>query len=121
MPPIETDHVIAATGFRTACGRMGMLAPALRAGLGADAQATPRVGSGFESRRPGVFLAGLMTAADSGPSMRFVHGVSFTVPHLADGVRRRLRGGRPSGASRCRAAGRRAPRRRRPTAERSDR
>ncbi|MGW6404203.1 hypothetical protein [Streptomyces sp. NPDC055134] len=66
MPPFETDHVIAATGFRAACGRMGMRAPALRAGLGADAQATPLVGSGFESRRPGVFLAGLTTAADFG-------------------------------------------------------
>ncbi|PJN08310.1 hypothetical protein CG723_28360 [Streptomyces sp. CB01635] len=97
MPPIETDHVIAATGFRASCGRTGMLAPALPAGFGAGAQATPRVGSGFESRRPGVFLAGLMTAADSGPSMRFVHGASFTVPQLADGDRRRPRGGRPSG------------------------
>ncbi|MEU8483701.1 NAD(P)-binding domain-containing protein [Streptomyces sp. NPDC048641] len=97
LPPFETDHVIAATGFRATYGRMGMLAPALRAGLGADPHATPRVGSGFESRRPGLFLAGLMTAADFGPSMRFVHGASFTAPHLVDGVRRRLRGGRPSG------------------------
>ncbi|WP_326774778.1 hypothetical protein [Streptomyces sp. NBC_01445] len=38
-----------------------------------------------------------MTAADWGPSMRFVDGASSSVPHLADGVRRRLRGGRPSG------------------------
>ncbi|MFE5025548.1 hypothetical protein ACFRAO_19995 [Streptomyces sp. NPDC056656] len=97
VPPFETGHVIAAPGFRAAHGRMGMLAPALRAGLGADAQATPRVGSGFESRRPGVFLAGLMTAAISAPRCAFVHGASFTVRHLVDGVRRRPRGGRPSG------------------------
>ncbi|MFD3480317.1 hypothetical protein [Streptomyces sp. NPDC058695] len=98
MPPIGTDHVIAVTGFRAACGRTGMLATALPAGPGAGVQTTPRVGSGFESRRPGVFLAGLMTAVDSGPSTRFVHGASsFTVPHLADGVRRPLRGGRLSG------------------------
>ncbi|WP_405479395.1 hypothetical protein [Streptomyces sp. NBC_00009] len=71
--------------------------PALRAGRGADPHVTPRVGSGFESRRPGLFLAGLMTAADFGPSMRFVHGASFTAPHLVAGVVRRLCGGRPSG------------------------
>ncbi|MFH8738179.1 hypothetical protein [Streptomyces sp. NPDC017964] len=28
--------------------------------------------------------------------MRFADGASSTVPHLADGVRRRLRDGRPS-------------------------
>ncbi|MGW6750780.1 hypothetical protein [Streptomyces sp. NPDC055006] len=51
------------------------------------------VGSGFESRRPGFFLAGLMAAAGFGPSMRFVRGASSTAPHLAArGVRRSAAG-----------------------------
>ncbi|MFB8268855.1 hypothetical protein ACFC96_19910 [Streptomyces sp. NPDC055955] len=34
---------------------------------------------------------GLMTAADFGPSPRFVHGASFTAPRLPAGVVRRRR------------------------------
>ncbi|MFH8738180.1 hypothetical protein [Streptomyces sp. NPDC017964] len=67
MPPIETDHVIAVTGFRASCGRTGMLAPVLRAGLGAGAQATPRVGSGFEPRRPGGVPRGPDDGGGFGP------------------------------------------------------
>ncbi|MFE4682377.1 hypothetical protein ACFRNJ_16280 [Streptomyces sp. NPDC056721] len=59
------------------------------------------VGSGFESRRPGFFLAGLMAAADFGPSMRFVRGASSTAPHLAAGGVRRSAVGVPWRDSHC--------------------
>ncbi|MEU6662517.1 NAD(P)-binding domain-containing protein [Streptomyces sp. NPDC046821] len=115
-PEFETDHVIAATGFRATYARMGILTPALRAALGPDRHAAPRVGAGFESRVPGLFLAGLTTATDYGPSMRFVHGATFTAPRLVRGVRRRLREERP--AAGVTLPGSRAAREHVPAAER---
>ncbi|MCX3062711.1 NAD(P)-binding domain-containing protein [Streptomyces beihaiensis] len=87
----DTDHVIAATGFRADVDRMTVLAPALRARLARHPDGAPRVGHGFASAHPGLFLAGLVTAADFGPAMRFVHGASYTAPALVDGVERWLR------------------------------
>ncbi|WP_338698105.1 NAD(P)-binding domain-containing protein [Streptomyces sp. Q6] len=87
----ETDHVIAATGFRASCARMTVLAPRVRGVLARSADGTPRARRGFESAYPGLFLAGLVTAADFGPAMRFVHGASYTAPTLVDGVERHLR------------------------------
>ncbi|MER5947669.1 FAD-dependent oxidoreductase [Streptomyces sp. NPDC001904] len=85
-----TDHVIAATGFEASCARMTVLAPRLRNLLAPSPEGPPRVGRGFASAYPGLFLAGLVTAADFGPSMRFVHGASYTAPALVDGVERHL-------------------------------
>ncbi|MGY0025048.1 NAD(P)-binding domain-containing protein [Streptomyces sp. cg35] len=86
----ETDHVIAATGFRASRARMTVLAPRVRNLLARDPESAPGVGRGFASAYPGLFLAGLVTAADFGPAMRFVHGASYTAPALVDGVVRHL-------------------------------
>ncbi|MFD8572932.1 FAD-dependent oxidoreductase [Streptomyces sp. NPDC059639] len=85
-----TDHVIAATGFEASCARMTVLAPRVRNLLAPNPEGAPRVRRGFESAYPGLFLAGLVTAADFGPSMRFVHGATYTAPALVDGVERHL-------------------------------
>ncbi|MYW63775.1 NAD(P)-binding domain-containing protein [Streptomyces sp. SID8379] len=86
----ETDHVIAATGFEASCARMSVLTPRLRSVLARSAGETPRVGRDFRSSYPGLFLAGLVTAADFGPAMRFVQGASYTAPALVGGVERHL-------------------------------
>jgi pyridine nucleotide-disulfide oxidoreductase len=88
---VETGHVIAATGFVPDLRRLRILDPALREGL-ATVRGTraPELGAGFESSRPGLFFAGLLAAPSFGPSMRFVHGATFTAPRLVGGVRRRL-------------------------------
>ncbi|UNT00168.1 lysine N(6)-hydroxylase/L-ornithine N(5)-oxygenase family protein [Streptomyces tubbatahanensis] len=86
---LETDHVVAATGFTPDLSRLGMLDSSLREGL-------RRVGTGdapwldarFQSSCPGLFFAGLLTAPSFGPAMRFVHGASFTAPRLLEGVLR---------------------------------
>ncbi|MEV7128810.1 NAD(P)-binding domain-containing protein [Streptomyces sp. NPDC093260] len=88
---VETEHVIAATGFRTSCDRFGMLAAELRGTLAALPDGSPEVGHDFESSHPGLFLAGLVTASGFGPAMRFVQGATFTASALVRGVRRRLR------------------------------
>ncbi|WBO66240.1 NAD(P)-binding domain-containing protein [Streptomyces camelliae] len=93
---LRTGHVIAATGFRATRSRLRLLSPELRELLATGADAAPEVGPEFESSYPGLFLAGLITAAGFGPAMRFVHGATFTAGTLVRGVRRRLRTG-PAG------------------------
>ncbi|MEU7056156.1 NAD(P)-binding domain-containing protein [Streptomyces sp. NPDC046197] len=104
---LETEHVIAATGFRARCDRLGVLSDELRGTLAALPDGSPAVGHDFESSHPGLFLAGLLTASGFGPAMRFVQGAPFTAATLVRGVRRRLKktpmGGRipvPGGGSR---------------------
>ncbi|TDC80170.1 NAD(P)-binding domain-containing protein [Streptomyces hainanensis] len=92
---LESGHVIAATGFVPDLRRLGILDPALRDGLRTvRGTGAPELSGGFESSRPGLFFAGLLTAPSFGPSMRFVHGASFTAPRLVRGVRQRLGGRR---------------------------
>ncbi|MFF7175590.1 NAD(P)-binding domain-containing protein [Streptomyces pseudovenezuelae] len=93
LAPLETDHVIAATGFTATSDRLTLLAPELRTALTSTAAGSPGVSSAFESSHPGLFLAGLITAPGFGPAMRFVHGAAYTAETLVRGVRRRLRVG----------------------------
>jgi hypothetical protein len=88
---VETGHVIAATGFVPDLRRLLILDPSLRERL-ATVRGTraPELDAGFESSRPGLFFAGLVAAPSFGPSMRFVHGATFTAARLVAGVRRRL-------------------------------
>ncbi len=88
---LETEHVVAATGFRPLCDRLGMLSADLRVTLATLPDGSPEVGREFESSHPGLFLAGLVTASGFGPAMRFVQGAPFTAATLVRGVRRRLR------------------------------
>ncbi|MFE9251102.1 FAD-dependent oxidoreductase [Streptomyces sp. NPDC007088] len=93
---LHTDHVIAATGFTPAAARLSLLDEETRARLLTSAEdGSPEVGPGFESSVPGLFMAGLLTAASFGPSMRFVLGAGYTAGRLVRGVRTRLRSGPP--------------------------
>ncbi|RKN43176.1 NAD(P)-binding domain-containing protein [Streptomyces hoynatensis] len=92
---VETEHVLAATGFVTDLRRLEILDPSLRHAVRKVRGTTaPELTAGFESSRPGLFFAGLLTAPSFGPSMRFVHGATFTAGRLVRGVGRRLGGGR---------------------------
>ncbi|MEU8621375.1 FAD-dependent oxidoreductase [Streptomyces sp. NPDC048623] len=93
MPDVlETDHVVAATGFVPSLDRADVLAPEIRDGLRrVSPGGAPEVRALFESSRPGLFLAGLLTAPSYGPSMRFVFGADYTAGRLVKGVRQRLR------------------------------
>ncbi len=88
---VETDHVVAATGFTPDLGRLGMLDDRLRCSLATVGPSrSPELSAGFESSYPGLFFAGLLAAPSFGPSMRFVHGATFTAGRLVRGVRYRL-------------------------------
>ncbi|MEU3250129.1 FAD-dependent oxidoreductase [Streptomyces sp. NPDC006997] len=95
---LQTEHVIAATGFRATADRLTPLTAELRGSLLRLPDGSPAVGRDFESSYPGLFLAGLVTAGAFGPAMRFVHGTAFTAPTLVRGVRRRLAAGAGVGA-----------------------
>ncbi|WP_461030514.1 NAD(P)-binding domain-containing protein, partial [Streptomyces sparsus] len=94
---VDTDHVVAATGFTPDLDRLDLLDPTLRGTLRTvgDSRA-PYLDPRFESSSPGLFFAGLLTAPSFGPAMRFVHGATFTAGRLTDGLRRRLGARRPS-------------------------
>ncbi|MEV0978222.1 NAD(P)-binding domain-containing protein [Streptomyces sp. NPDC049915] len=104
---LETEHVIAATGFRAAVDRLGLLDAELRGSLATTPEGFPVVGRSFESSHPGLFLAGLLTASAFGPAMRFVHGATYTATTLVQGVRRRLGTRAPAGTIPVPAAGER--------------
>ncbi|MET8556057.1 FAD-dependent oxidoreductase [Streptomyces sp. NPDC004959] len=89
---LHTDHVIAATGFTPAAARLTVLDPETRGRLRTAAlDGSPEVDAGFASSLPGLFMAGLVTAASYGPSMRFVLGADYTASRLVRGVRAHLR------------------------------
>lgn len=90
-PDFDTDHVIAATGFKATGARLGLLSPELRGALAVNTAEEPYASREFESSYPGLFLAGLVTASSFGPAMRFVQGASFTAGRLVRGVQRSLR------------------------------
>ncbi|GAA4907201.1 FAD-dependent oxidoreductase [Streptomyces coeruleoprunus] len=89
---LETDHVIAATGFVPRLDRVGVLGEELREGLRTvGGSGAPEMSGHFESSHPGLFVAGLLTAPSYGPAMRFVYGAAYTAERLVRGVERRLR------------------------------
>ncbi|MFI7098534.1 NAD(P)-binding domain-containing protein [Streptomyces sp. NPDC050161] len=95
---VETEHVVAATGFAPDLRRLRLLDPRVRDALRTvGAGRAPELTGGFESSWPGLFFAGLLTAPSFGPAMRFVYGAAFTAGRLVRGVRRRL-DGRPVAA-----------------------
>jgi hypothetical protein len=88
---LETEHVIAATGFTPDLGRLEILDPALRDGLRTvGGGRAPELNDRLESSCPGLHFAGLLTAPAYGPAMRFVHGTDFTARRLVRGVLRRV-------------------------------
>uniref|UniRef100_UPI002F919B3A hypothetical protein n=1 Tax=Streptomyces melanogenes TaxID=67326 RepID=UPI002F919B3A len=74
--------------------RVTLLSMPVRRRLSRTPDAPPWVDTRFESAHPGLFFAGLLTAAFFGPAIRSAHGAEFTARRVLKGVRRRL-GARP--------------------------
>ncbi|MFD9814720.1 NAD(P)-binding domain-containing protein [Streptomyces sp. NPDC059080] len=88
---VETEHVIAATGFVPDLRRLRLLDARVREGLRTVRPGrAPELSGLFESSWPGLFFAGPLAAASFGPAMRSVYGTAFTAGRLLRGVRRRL-------------------------------
>ena len=90
-----TDHVIAATGYRFALGRIPFLDDELKHRVRTEL-GWPMLSPSFESTVPGLYFTGLGSALSFGPAMRFLEGARYTARSIA----RHLRAGRISVESR---------------------
>lgn len=84
---LETDHVIAATGYRPAVDRVSYLNAELRKRID-PGPAGPALSRWFESSVPGLYFAGLAAAVSFGPAQRFVLGSDFAARRIAKHVAR---------------------------------
>ena len=87
---IDADHVIAGTGFRIDLARLAFLATDLRSDI-ATFKNYPVVSRVGESSVPNLYFAGAPTAANIGPSMRFIAGTHNVTQMLANSLARRAR------------------------------
>jgi thioredoxin reductase len=79
---IETEHVIAATGYKIDLSKLSFLGSELQAQI-QSAHGYPVLTSQFESSVPGLYFAGASSALSFGPVMRFAVGAGFTARRLA--------------------------------------
>jgi NADPH-dependent 2,4-dienoyl-CoA reductase/sulfur reductase-like enzyme len=79
---IETDHVVAGTGYEPDVDRLPFLDAGLRARI-RRVELAPALSRHFESSVPGLYFMGLASAPSFGPLFRFVVGAEYAAPTLA--------------------------------------
>jgi thioredoxin reductase len=79
---IETDHVIAATGYRADIDRLHFIDKNIRSRIRKTGQ-MPILSSNFESSIAGLYFVGNAAAASFGPLMRFVYGCDFVAHRIS--------------------------------------
>ena len=91
---IETDHVVAATGYRVDLRRLPFLDASLRAAIKTSGGA-PSLNTALEASVPNLHFVGLASALTFGPVMRFVYGARHAATilrsHIATPARRRAK------------------------------
>jgi FAD-dependent urate hydroxylase len=87
---LKVDHVLAATGYRVDLAGLDFMDGATLRRVRCVA-GSPRLSGSFESSVPGVYFAGLASAATFGPLMRFVCGSGFAARRISDAVAERIR------------------------------
>ena len=88
---IETQHVVAATGFKVDIDRLDYLEPSLSRTIAREAAGIPALDSRFETSVPGLFIVGAASAPVFGPVMRFMYGAKHVAPVLTARLKRGLR------------------------------
>ncbi|MGC1870089.1 MAG: NAD(P)-binding domain-containing protein [Acidobacteriaceae bacterium] len=73
----ETDHVIAATGYKPDLRRLDFLDVAIRSEIRSLTN-SPTLSADFQSSVPGLYFVGIAAANDFGPMMRFAYGSEYT-------------------------------------------
>jgi Pyridine nucleotide-disulphide oxidoreductase len=79
---IETEHVIAATGYRANIRRLPFLSAGITSQLNLFGD-VPGLSSRFESSVPGLFFVGPAAVHSFGPVLRFACGAKFTASRLS--------------------------------------
>ena len=87
---IETEHVIAATGYRADIRRLPFLGPGITSQLNLFND-VPELSSHFESSVPGLFFVGPAAVDSFGPLLRFACGAEFTASRLSNHLARSSR------------------------------
>jgi thioredoxin reductase len=82
MRELETEHVIAGTGYKVEVDRLKFLSVDIRSDL-EQVENTPVLSEAFESSVSGLHFVGVAAANSFGPVMRFAFGAGFTAKHLA--------------------------------------
>jgi len=85
---VETEHVIAATGYRADIDRLSFIEKSLRARIKRVGK-MPALSGSFECSMPGLYFVGNGAAGSFGPLMRFVYGCEFAAPRVSRHVVRR--------------------------------
>jgi len=78
----ETEHVIAATGYKADLRRLEFLDVAIRNEIRSLTNA-PTLSADFQSSVPGLYFVGIAAANDFGPMMRFAYGSDYTARRVA--------------------------------------
>ena len=78
----ETDHVIAATGYKPDLRRLQFLDAAIRGEIRSLTN-SPILSADFQSTVPGLYFVGIAAANDFGPMMRFAYGSDYTARRVA--------------------------------------
>jgi len=84
---VQTDHVVAGTGYKVNLDRLKFLSPELRTKIKVSA-GSPILSSKFESSVQGLYFVGLAAANTFGPLMRFAYGADFAARHLTRAITR---------------------------------
>ena len=85
---VETEHVIAATGYRADIDRLSFLDESLRARIKRVGK-MPALSGNFECSVPGLYFVGNSAAGSFGSLMRFVYGCEFAAGRVSRHVVRR--------------------------------
>jgi FAD-dependent urate hydroxylase len=84
---IETEHVIAATGYRADVRRLAFLGTGISSQLNSSGRVL-KLSSHFESSVPGLFFVGPVGIDSFGPVLRFACGAKFTARRLSNHLAR---------------------------------
>jgi FAD-dependent urate hydroxylase len=79
---VETEHVIAATGYRADIDRLSFVDKEIRSRIKRVGK-LPILSSNFECSMPGLYVVGNGAAASFGPLMRFVFGCEFAARRVS--------------------------------------
>jgi lysine/ornithine N-monooxygenase len=79
---VETDHVIAATGYKVDLRRLTFMDARLGARV-RTIENTPVLSPNFESSVAGLYFVGLASANTFGPVMRFLCGARYTARRIS--------------------------------------
>jgi hypothetical protein len=78
---LRADHVIAGTGYRFRLQALPFFGREVLTRLD-SIDGLPALSAGFESSVPGLYFAGLASAYDFGPVMRFIHGTNYAARRI---------------------------------------